>query len=442
MKRKIYILSCMFVAAVASFAQKAAVINGVPWYDRRDSTVNAHGVNIIYDNGRYYMFGESKTDSANVFNGFSCYSSDNLTDWQFERIALPMQKDGRLGPMRIGERPKVLRCPTTGEFVMIAHSDDRRYKDPCVVYATSPTVNGEYTYRGPLLYKGNPIRRWDIGSFADDDGRAYLLVHHGSIYRFSEDFHSLDSCIISGQKGVGESPAMMKKDGIYYWLSSHTTSWERNDNMYFTATSLSGPWTYRGEFCPKGSLTYNSQCSFVLPVKQNGSTSYMYMGDRWSFPRQRSAATQVWLPIQAKDGRLSIPEYKEVWNPFTGQAVELAGIRKPLDWQSCEQGAVKVLSLKLKKNNRIIVKGRTANDGGYALVRIVDNKGNERHRQLIDFYSKVPADGIRYVSPRLPKGAYRLEIEVTGLKSNWSDKKGNVYGTTGTYVRIDAVEVY
>lgn len=139
---------------------------------------------------------------------------------------------------------------------------------------------------------------------------------------------------------------------------------------------------------------------------------------------------------------MSIPEYKEVWNPFTGQAVELAGIRKPLDWQSCEQGAVKVLSLKLKKNNRIIVKGRTANDGGYALVRIVDNKGNERHRQLIDFYSKVPADGIRYVSPRLPKGAYRLEIEVTGLKSNWSDKKGNVYGTTGTYVRIDAVEVY
>lgn len=65
-------------------------------------------------------------------------------------------------------------------------------------------------------------------------------MHHGSIYRFSEDFHSLDSCIISGQKGVGESPAMMKKDGIYYWLSSHTTSWERNDNMYFTATSLSG----------------------------------------------------------------------------------------------------------------------------------------------------------------------------------------------------------
>lgn len=86
---------------------------------------------------------------------------------------------------------------------------------------------------------------------------------------------------MNGLKGAGESPAMLKKDGTYYWLSSQTTSWERNDNMYWTSKSLSGPWEYRGEFCPKGSLTWNSQCSFVLPL-ENGS--FMYMGDRWSFP--------------------------------------------------------------------------------------------------------------------------------------------------------------
>lgn len=136
------------------------IVNGVPWYDQRDSIVSAHGANIIFDNGRYYLFGEFKTDSANVFKGFSCYSSPDLVNWKFERIALGQQSEGRLGPGRVGERPKVLKCPSTEEYIMIMHSDDLRYKDPCTTYATSKTIDGEYEFQGPLLYKGNPIKIW------------------------------------------------------------------------------------------------------------------------------------------------------------------------------------------------------------------------------------------------------------------------------------------
>lgn len=58
------------------------------------------------------------------------------------------------------------------------------------------------------------------------------------------------------------------KDGIYYLLTSHTTSWERNDNYYYTAPSPEGPWENQGMFCPEGTLTYNSQCTFVtVPFK-------------------------------------------------------------------------------------------------------------------------------------------------------------------------------
>ncbi len=193
-----------------------AIVSGVSWYDHRGETVSAHGANIIRDGGRYYLFGEYKTDSANVFTGFSCYSSDNLVDWRFESIAFKQQSDGRMGLNRVGERPKVLRCPDTGEYVMLMHTDDLRYKDPCTCYATSNTITGPYEFQGPILYKGQPIKRWDIGSFTDDDGHAYLLVHHGGIYRLAPDFHSLDSCLMNGLKGAGESPAMMKKDGMYY----------------------------------------------------------------------------------------------------------------------------------------------------------------------------------------------------------------------------------
>ena len=156
--------------------QEGAIVSGVSWYDQNGQTVSAHGANIILDGGRYYLFGEYKTDSANVFTGFSCYSSDNLVDWHFERIAFSRQDDGRMGPGRVGERPKVLRCPATGEYVMLMHTDDLRYNDPCTCYATSSSVTGPYEFQGPLLYKGQPVKRWDIGSFADDsfDSAMYL----------------------------------------------------------------------------------------------------------------------------------------------------------------------------------------------------------------------------------------------------------------------------
>ncbi len=198
------------------------------------------------------MFGEFKTDSANVFTGFSCYSSADLENWRYEGIALGQQTDGRLGPGRVGERPKVLRCPATGEYVMIMHSDNLRYKDPCTAYATAKSITGPYTFQGPLLYKGKPVKKWDIGSFVDVDGTAYLLAHHGDIYRFAPDYHSLDSCMSKNVAGVGESPAMLRHKGKYYWFSSHTTSWERNDNMYVSSESLSGPWEKHELFAPQG----------------------------------------------------------------------------------------------------------------------------------------------------------------------------------------------
>lgn len=94
------------------------VYNGIPWFDDRGRTVNAHGACIVEDAGKYYLFGEYRSDDTNSFVGFSCYSSDDLSNWKFERIVLPIQKQGLLGPDRIGERVKVMKCPSTGEYVM------------------------------------------------------------------------------------------------------------------------------------------------------------------------------------------------------------------------------------------------------------------------------------------------------------------------------------
>lgn len=433
-------LSTFIILSVLYAKASDVIVNGVPWYDDRDSIVSAHGANIIKANGKYYMFGEFKTDSANIFTGFSCYSSPDLVNWKFERIAFKQQQDGRMGPGRVGERPKVIYSPATDEYIMVMHSDNLRYKDPCTTYATSKTVDGEYTFRGPLLYKGQLIKKWDIGTFTDHDGRSYLLVHHGDIYRFAEDCHSLDSCMSRKVEGVGESPAMLHHNGRYYWFSSHTTSWERNDNMYVSSPSLSGPWEKKPLFAPQGSNTWNTQTSFILPVVNQGDTTYMYMGDRWSFPRQRSAATYVWQPLQWIDGEPFMPEFMQAWDPATMQPAELkTSPIKGSGWTGNTPGDCKSYRIRLDRPGKIYIKGLTDDHSAYAEAIITDSRGNTIVCTSIDFYSLAAADGFRYISPQLDKGEYNLTLMVSTMKPNWSDKRRNQFGSHGYKVSVSEV---
>lgn len=414
---------------IVSQENQGVIVNGVPWFDQNGNIVNAHGAGIVTDGGRYWLFGEYKSDTSNAFPGFGCYSSDDLVNWRFERVVLPVQKDGVLGPNRVGERPKVMRCPKTGDYVMFAHADDLRYMDPNTVVATSMTINGDYELKGTLEYNGKPIHKWDIGVFQDDDGKGYLLVHHGPIYRLKDNYLSVDT-LVANVEGMGESPAMFKKDGIYYLLTSNLTSWERNDNYYFTATDIAGPWTRQGLFCPQGTLTWNSQTTSVLMLP-NGTP--MYMGDRWSYPYQASAATYVWLPLKAEGTELSIPEYWQTWLPTSCRPYDFLSshLRQPMLLSSNHLGES---VSQLFRGRQVVLVGTSSPHGGYAKVTITDKDGISVHSSLIDFYSKVPDTGYRFVSPRLPLGEYSIKVEVTGERSNWTDKRKNLFGTDDCYV--------
>lgn len=454
LKRKMVVMKTsktllLLVAAMLSMCVSAQepsdpfvnnIVNGVPWTDDQGRPVNAHGACIVEEEGVYYLFGEWKSDTTNAFPGFACYSSRDLVNWKFEQVALPLQEDGLLGPNRVGERPKVMRCPKTGEYIMLAHTDDMRYKDPQVGLAVAKHITGPYTFVGPLLYKGEPIRRWDMGTFQDHDGTGYLLMHHGDIYRLSRDYRRAVKKVASGIKGGGESPAMLHKDGVYYLFGSNLTSWERNDNFYHTASSIEGPWTKQGIFCPEGTLTHNSQSTFILPLHRGDSITYMYMGDRWSYPHQASSATYVWLPMQIDGLCVSIPEYWPVWNPATLQPVtELGGEAIKVNFKADRKGARLVLPF---EGARVALIGHTFRNGGYGRVSILDEEGNTVHCNLVDFYSKVDDHGLRYVSPLLPRASYTLVVECAGEHPEWSDKRKNHYGSREDWVTVEEVIVY
>ena len=456
--RKILKLSILLLGMVAgSFcrAQKSSnvIYNGVPWFDQNNDIVNAHVACIVEDGGRYYLFGEWKSDKSNAFPGFSCYSSDDLVNWKFERVVLPVQPDGILGPNRVGERVKVMKCPATGEYVMYMHADNMLYKDPHIGYATCKTINGEYTFHGPLLYQGQPIRRWDMGTYRDSDGTGYLLLHGGIVYRLSPDYRSAEEKVLGGIKGRhGESPAMFKKNGTYYFLFSNLTSWEKNDNFYYTAPSVRGPWTYQGLFAPEGTLTYNSQTTFVLPLIRGNDTMPMFMGDRWSFPHQASAATYVWMPMQVEGTRLSIPEYWNSWNiqtlkpvtPLAGGkkvAAENISAQQAADWTRANgQMTSNVKGAKLVvpfKGKQIAFTGETHPHGGYARVKLLDKNQREIYSSLIDFYSKTPEHAVRFISPRFPRASYTLVVEVSGISPQWTDKTKKQFGSDDCFVTVE-----
>lgn len=415
-------------------SHQSLIISGVPWFDDRGRTVNAHGGCIVEDDGLYYLFGEYKTDEENRFAGFSCYSSPDLVHWTFRRIVLPQQADGLMGPGRIGERVKVMRSPATGRYVMFMHSDDLEYCDPHICYAVCDTIDGEYAFVGPLTYHGEPIRRWDLGVFQDEDGTGYLLVHEGDIYRLADDYCSAVEQIGEEIALGGEAPAVVRLGGRYWMLFSGKTSWDCNDNYCLSAPSMRGPWTYQGLFAPEGSMTCNSQTLFVLPVRTARGVIPMFMGDRWSFPHQAPAATYVWQPLSVRHGRLRLEQYWPSWDPISGQERVLDGRRVDIGFHSDVSG--ESISIPFH-GSRVALVGRADQWGSYARIGIKRASGEVVAEPIfVSFYAKSPDEGYRYVSPELPEDDYAVTVTVTGEVPQWSNKSGQRFGSVGSVVDV------
>jgi hypothetical protein len=464
MKMKPVLFIILILSSFLSIAQKQkrynAIYSGIPWFDDKDNTVSAHGTCIVKDKNRYYLFGERHTDTSNAFTGFNCYSSTDLYNWKFESIALPVQPSGKLGPNRVGERPKVMECPATGEYVMYMHVDTLGYVDQYLGYATANKITGPYTFHGPLLFNGKPILKWDMGAFKDKDGSGYVLLHGGDIYKLSDDYKSISEQVNKDMTWGFESPAIFRKDSMYYFLGSNLTSWERNDNYYYTATSLKGPWTRRGLFCPPGTLTWNSQTTFVLSIEGSKETTYMFMGDRWAFPKQTSAATYVWQPLTISGITISIPKYIDAWqiNTSTGEATSVAVGKKTVEndnkqritysgnWQ---QDSLSAMSSDEKdaffsvnfKGTQIGFYGLARPNGGYAHVVLQNKKGKTILSSIVDMYCKYPTQTLKFLSPALKKDSYTLIVTVMGEHGNWSDKRKNIYGSTGNFVSLDKIVI-
>ena len=105
-----------------------------------------------------------------------------------------------------------------------------------------------------------------------------------------------------------EAPAIFKRNGKYFLISSGCTGWAPNAARLASADKLAGPWTEHGNPCvgPADQIatTFNSQSTFVLPGARSERSAFIFMADRWN-PENAIDGRYIWLPLQFKDGRLA-----------------------------------------------------------------------------------------------------------------------------------------
>jgi hypothetical protein len=323
--------------------------SGISFKDTEGNLVDAHGGGIIRVCDTYYLHGEYflSTTTNNDFNGFAMYSSKDMATWKNEGIILPQQASGSLlGPNRKGERPHIIQCPSSGEFVLYAHAADLTYQaDKEVVYATASKVTGPYTFKGaltstgasrscqvttvpPASCRGSIAAHSDMSALTDGD-KAYVVTESGVVYTLAADCHSWGSSksygTVNGNTGGIEAPTVFKAGNTFYWIGSDKTGWRANDDFYSTAPAMSGPWTYQGYLAPKGDLTWMTQSTWVMPIAGSAGTTYVYWGDHWYGNQDTTQpgkhnylATYVFQPLVFTGTKIGLPTYQVSWKLDVG----------------------------------------------------------------------------------------------------------------------------
>lgn len=368
MKIVLWIVASLFFSCALSAQKQTTFRPATEWPDTEGKHINAHGGGILKKGKVYYWYGEHRPDAGGSMNtGIAVYTSRDLMNWENRGIALAVSSD-TLSPIQSGcimERPKVVYNKKTGKYVMLFHLElkGQGYAAAQVGFAVADKPEGPFRFlRGlrpnagqwpvdfsqkdidealalePAKYanwwtpewrdavkkglflardlKGGQMSR-DMTVYVDDDGTAYhlfsseenLTLHLAELTEDYLDYTGKYIRIAPG--GQNEAPALFKRKGKYWLITSGCTGWAPNEARMFVADSLWGEWKqlptpFVGENAKK---TFNGQSTFVLPYKNKG---FIFMGDIWK-PKSLSTSQYLWLPIQfQEDGTPTIP-YREEW---------------------------------------------------------------------------------------------------------------------------------
>lgn len=369
MKIELFVLTALTMLFTLFAKETKTFKSGEIWPDNNGVHINAHGGGILFHDGKYYWFGEHKTEGKRgntAWVGVHCYSSKDLYKWDDEGIAMKVSEDPD-SPITAGcviERPKVIYNPRTGKFVMWFHLElkGKGYSAAQTGVAVADQPTGPFTFIKalnpnagvwPLGYPEqlksktftDTLKGWspewiqavkegmfvhrdfekgqmarDMTLYIDDDRKAYhihaseenLTLH---ISELNEDFTDFTGKYIRVYPtGHNEAPSVLKYKGKYYMITSGCTGWAPNAARLLVSDSVMGDWEYNENPCigEDKDLTFHSQSTYILPV-EGKKDAFIFMADRWT-PDNAIDGRYIWLPVQFKENGIPYLEWMNEWN--------------------------------------------------------------------------------------------------------------------------------
>ena len=174
--------------------------------------------------------------------------------------------------------------PKTGKVVLSSHYEDENGYTAAKIYLAQITPKGKLevgTMERPL---GHDSR--DQSLFIDDDNTAYLLSATNTnsdinIYKLDASWTKPVELVNTICKGLHrETPAIIKKDGEYYFFSSKASGWYPSQTMYTSTTDLAGEWTPIREI--GNNTTFDAQFNRISKV----GTTYGVWRYHWGAQRK------------------------------------------------------------------------------------------------------------------------------------------------------------
>lgn len=317
---------------------------------------------------RWWWVGEDKTNGYR--GGICAYSSDDLYNWQFEGIVMrnvtsreQLNTDEYFTKLyadyseeqldnvymcinsttSVIERPKMIYNEKTGKYVMWFHADgptatsNSNYAAASAGLAIADTPYGPFKfidrYRLNTCPEGekdyHPESKGmarDMNLFVDDDGTAYIIYSSEEnltlyISRLNDEYTYLATKPEEAVYGVDfirlfpgaqrEAPAIIKKDGVYYLMTSGCSGWAPNQARYYVSDAVLGEWENKGDPCvgDANKTTFDSQSTCIFKASDN---TYIYMGDRWNSD-DLCNSRYIWLPINFGSNNTMSLEYIKEW---------------------------------------------------------------------------------------------------------------------------------
>ncbi|MDR6972679.1 family 43 glycosylhydrolase [Leifsonia shinshuensis] len=263
--------------------------------DSAGNPIHAQGGNVQLYEGTYYWVG---ADLANP-KSINLYSSTDLTTWTLDKALLtqatgiPGDTLGDLTPGNWLGRPQLTHNPTTGNWVLdfeVPRTNSAGTQRNAIAFATSPTIDGTYSYLGSILVNGNTVG--DHSVFVDGPD-AYLVYvgDNGTSINATQSIAKLNSSwtgvasITFNESNYDhhEAPAIIKVGSTYHWFASGMYWWAATATAHRSSTSLAswGAWTPVATV-PASSNSFGTQFEQIIPIVGSTGTSYLYNGDRYS----------------------------------------------------------------------------------------------------------------------------------------------------------------